>query len=698
MSERSPIQRALLTIRQLKARLAELEADRAGPVAVVGMAVRMPGGAHDSTGLWELLSGTSDAFVPVPADRWAPEDFPELPPLAAFLDAPVDGIDRGFWGISPREAAEIDPQQRLLLELAWEALEHAQIPAESVRGTSAGVYVGCTGSDWAGLRRGYAELSEYSGTGTTGSLLANRVSYQLDLRGPSLTLDAACSSSLVSVHAAMRDLRSGTVDLALAGGVTLMLDPAPALIFARTGVLSADGRCRPFDAASDGFGRGEGAVVLALMRLEEAVAQGRPVVAVLHGSAVGQDGRGPGLTVPRASGHAEVARAALADAGKAATEVGFVEAHAAGSTLGDPIEVGALAGVYRREGVGWVGSVKGHVGHLEGACGIASLAKAIVAVANGTVPPQANLSRLSPTIELEGTGLSVPTVPTPWPEDAPLAAVHSYGYGGTNCHVVLGPPPASNAETQPRRLGLVLSAEAPAALVAQASALADRLDAGVDAADLCASWGTGRARLALTAVVEADEAEALGAALRQVTGPDEQEPPEWAWDSVRRVSLPTYPWQRECLRARLPPNAPVAVAPVVSTEPSGWSPGPVEGRAERITARVCARAAKVLGFEAPVDPTRPLAEHGFDSMMAITLTNLLAQDGLGVPVHAVMGGPSPLEIAGQALPSVAGGGIDPADIPEVWMPRNLALSHGVAFVVGAALAVLATVVTLRVVF
>ncbi|MFT5460596.1 MAG: acyl transferase domain-containing protein [Myxococcota bacterium] len=695
MTERSPIQRALLTIRQLKARVAELEVDRAGPIAVVGLGVRMPGGANDPDALWRLLCGTEDAFVEVPPDRWDADAFPELPRWGAFLDAPVDGFDREFWGISPREAAEVDPQQRLLLELAWEALEDAQLPADALRGSSTGVYVGCTGSDWAGLRQGYADLSEYSGTGTTGSLLANRISYHLDLRGPSLTLDAACSSSLVSVHAAVRDLRAGVVDTALAGGVTLMLDPGPALIFARTGVLSPHGRCRPFDAAADGFARGEGAALLTLMRLDDAIAQGRPIRAVIHGSAVGQDGHGPGLTVPSTAGQAAVARAALADAGVTAAEVGFVEAHAAGSTLGDPIEVAALTQVYRRDGPGgWLGSVKGHIGHLEGACGVASLVKAVLAVQHGQVPPQAGFERLSPTVELDGTGLAVPTVPTPWP-DAPLAAVHSYGYGGTNAHAIVGPPPASEAVTAPQRLALTVSARSDAAARALADALADQLDAGVDPADLCASWGTGRSVGLRGVQVEATDGPTLSAALRSAeVGPVEPSP--HAWETVRRVPLPTMPWQRQRLRSRPIPGAP---EPVLATAPSAdtWHAGPPEGRAERITARVCTRAAEVLGFDAPVDPTRPLAEHGFDSMMAITLANRLAADGLGVAVHAVMGGPSPLEIASQALPSVrGGGGIDPADIPEVWMPRNLALSHGVAFGVGAVVAAALTALVLSV--
>ncbi|WP_246018912.1 type I polyketide synthase [Saccharothrix australiensis] len=427
---------------------------RAAAVAVVGLSCRFPRGG-DPEEFWDLLASGGDAVGEVPEGRWeSVSGDPAVlgrrgggPRAGAFLDAVAD-FDAGFFGLSPREAAATDPQQRLVLELAWEALERAGIVPGSLRDTETGVYIGSLRDDYTTLlhARGAGAVTQHTNTGTHRGLIANRVSYFLGLRGPSATLDTAQSSSLVAVHAASQALLSGEVDLALAGGVTLNLTAEGALGAEAFGGLSPDGRCFTFDSRANGYVRGEGAAVVVLKTLERAEADGDRVLAVIRGSAVNNDGATPGLTVPSADAQAAVITTALRRAGVDPAEVQYVELHGTGTPVGDPVEAAALGAAYgaaRDGGPLRVGSVKTNIGHLEGAAGIAGLVKAVLAIERGRLPASLNFARPNPAIPFEELNIEVQRVTGPWPHpDRPrYAGVSSFGMGGTNCHVVLGPPP-----------------------------------------------------------------------------------------------------------------------------------------------------------------------------------------------------------------------------------------------------------------
>ncbi|MEO9221939.1 MAG: type I polyketide synthase, partial [Mycobacteriaceae bacterium] len=361
----------------------ESDAPYDGEVAIVGLAARLPGGVRSPERLWEVLSGGVDTITTVEPGRWAA--FAADPGQAAvlgrtndhggFLDD-VQGFDAEFFGIAPREAASMDPQQRLVLEVAWEALEHAGINVDDLKGSATGVYIGVSTHDYGMMTTAdLGGMDVWTATGAAGSIVANRLSYLLDLRGPSMTLDSACSSSLLAVHQAVRSLRSGEVDAALAGGVNLVLAPTTTVVFDQGGALSADGRCKAFDAAADGIARGEGAGVVVLTRLRDAERDGDEVLAVLAGSAVNSDGRSNGLMAPNPAAQADLLRLAYRDAGIHPNQVDYVEAHGTGTLLGDPIEAKALGAVL---GAGrdadsplLLGSAKTNFGHLEAAAGIA---------------------------------------------------------------------------------------------------------------------------------------------------------------------------------------------------------------------------------------------------------------------------------------------------------------------------------------
>ncbi|MFB0619443.1 type I polyketide synthase [Streptomyces sp. AGS-58] len=412
------------------------------PIAVVGLACRLPGAAGPSA-FWELLASGSSAVTDVPADRFPP------PARAAvrrggFLDA-VDAFDTAFFGVSPREAAAMDPQQRLVLELSWEALEDAGIVPASLRDSRTAMFVGTLRDDYTSLlyQRGDAAVTQHTMTGVNRGVIANRVSHHLGLRGPSLTVDAAQSSSLVAVHLACESLRSGESTAALAAGVNLNLLAEHTLTEERFGALSPDGVSYVFDARANGFVPGEGAGVVVLKPLSRAVADGDRVYGVILGSAVNNDGATPGLTVPSEEAQRQVLRAARTRAGVGADEVQYVELHGTGTPVGDPIEAAALGaelGAGRsRETALHVGSVKTNIGHLEGAAGIAGLIKTLLCIHHRTLPPSLNFATPNPAIPLAELGLTVRTRTGPWPRpDRPLVAgVSSFGMGGTNCHIVL---------------------------------------------------------------------------------------------------------------------------------------------------------------------------------------------------------------------------------------------------------------------
>ncbi|MER5970588.1 type I polyketide synthase [Streptomyces sp. NPDC002055] len=428
-------------------------------IAVVGMGCRLPGDVDAPDALWRLLVEGRDVVGEPPPERAelrAPDTPPPgrpgtpVPRRGGYL-RDVSGFDADFFGVSGREADVLDPQHRLLLEVAWEALEHAGMPPDRLGGTPTGVYVGLSYNDYMERLAGGPQELEGSILTNGHCVASGRISYLLGLQGPCVALDTACSSSLVALHLAYQALRTGECDTALAGGVTMMLRSRITQSFVRMGMLSPTGRCRTFDAAADGFVRGEGCGVVVLRRLSEAVRDGDRILAVVRGSAVNQDGRSDGLAAPSAAAQQALFREALAGAGVDPRDVGMIEAHGTGTPVGDPIEFASLAAVYGPGGNRCaLGSVKTNLGHLEPAAGITGLIKAVLCLRNALIPPNLHFSRWNPAIDPAGTRFFVPGEPTPWPapDTAPrLAAVSSFGFSGTNAHVVLeqAPEPRSRA-------------------------------------------------------------------------------------------------------------------------------------------------------------------------------------------------------------------------------------------------------------
>jgi len=454
----SAIKKAYLAIEKLQAKVESLEAARTEPIAIVGMGCRFPGAAGLDD-YWRLLRDGVDAIREVPPDRWDAEALHDPVPgtvgkmstrEGGFLDG-IDRFDPAFFGIAPREAMKMDPQQRLLLEVAWESLEHAGIPGRGLEGSDTGVFMGVCTNDYALLQaqRGYAEdLDSHYASGVAHSILTGRVSYLLGLRGPSVSVDTACSSSLVALHLACQALRSGDCRLALAGGVNIILVPDNQIAFSMASMMAPDGRCKTFDAAADGYVRGEGCGVVVLKSLTDAEADGDRVLAVVRGSAVNQDGASSGLTAPNGPAQQEVIREALKRAGVTPAQISYVEAHGTGTALGDPIEVQALGDVLCEgrsdENPLRIGSVKTNVGHLEAAAGVAGLIKVVLALRNEEVPPSLHFNEPNPLIPWQKyPQMEVAKEPGPWASPERLAGISSFGFSGTNAHVVVGEAPES---------------------------------------------------------------------------------------------------------------------------------------------------------------------------------------------------------------------------------------------------------------
>lgn len=466
------------------------------PIAIVGLGCRFPGGETPAE-FWRLLSRGESAVGEVPRERWDLAEWYDENSTApgkmstrwgGFLRA-IDGFDAGFFGIAPREALHMDPQQRLMLEVTWEALEDAGIVPRQLAGSSTGVFIGFGSLEYSltQLRRP-TTVDGYTQTGYYPCIIANRISYAFDFRGPSLSLDTACSSSLVAIQLACRSLRCGESTLALAGGVNLMIDPVTTVGFSKLSAMSPDGRCHTFDAAANGYVRGEGAGVLILKQLAAAQADGDHIYAVIRGEAVNQDGRTNGLTAPNRWSQEAVLRAAYRQAGVAPAEVQYVEAHGTGTLLGDPIEamaLGAVLGEGRSPGEKCaVGSLKTNIGHLEAAAGVASTIKVALSLQQRQIPPQLNFDTPNPHIPFEELPLRVQTALTPWPTSSrpPLAGISSFGFGGTNAHLVLEAAPeiavTADVESPARRRGrqlLPISARDPVALRELAGRYADLL-------------------------------------------------------------------------------------------------------------------------------------------------------------------------------------------------------------------------------
>lgn len=513
-------------IRALRARLA----DHSAPIAIIGAGCRFPAGASDLASFARTLRAGTDAVGRVPPDRWDADAFYD-----ADSDAPgkihtreaaclegIDQFDADFFGISPREAEHLDPQQRLLLEVAWSAFEDAAIPLDRLRGSRTGVFTGLMYGDYVvrALReRGIDGIGAYLGTGGTFSATAGRLAYALGLQGPTMAVDTACSSSLVSVHLACQALRNGECDLAIAGGVNALLTPEPSINLTKARMISPRGRCRTFDASADGYVRGEGCGLIVLKPLARARADGDRVLGVIRGSAVNQDGRSSGLTAPNRLAQQALLEAALATAGVAPADIGYVECHGTATPLGDPIEVAALREVLLRDRSAdhplAIGSVKTNFGHLEGAAGICGLLKALLVIRGAEVFPHLHLQTLNPRIRIDDVPLRIPTTASPWfTAGGPrLAGVSSFGFVGTNAHVILEAPPAEDVTAVPAPRSphvLTLSAASPEALRELATRQAEWLEAHpqADVASVARTLNTGRLhqahRLALVATDAAD--------------------------------------------------------------------------------------------------------------------------------------------------------------------------------------------------
>lgn len=657
-----------------------VQRDAREPIAIVGIGCRFPGGASSPAAFWRLLSGGVDAIAEVPPERWDAAAFYDPDPQApgkmstrwgGWLER-VDRFDAGFFGISPREAACMDPQQRLLLEVVWEALEDGGQVPEALAGTSTGVFVGLAGNDY-GLRQlgGRSAGDIFAGTGSALSIAANRLSYVLDLHGPSLVLDTACSSSLVAVLFACRSLWSGECPLAIAGGANVILSPWLSVSFSKAGVLAPDGRCKTFDARADGYVRSEGAAAVILKPLSRALADDDPVHAVILGGAVNQDGRSNGLMAPNGKAQEALLAQAYTSAGVVPGAVSYIEAHGIGTELGDLIEARALGAVLgtRREAENAcaVGSVKTGIGHLEAASGMAGLIKVALALRERTIPPSLHFTVPNPRIDFAGLGLRVAAAAEPLPGDGPVTAgVSAFGFGGTNAHLVLrtapdrprrAPLPESGGEA--RAFLVPLSARDPRALRDLAAAWRDMVssEGAPSLADLAYTAGARRShhehRLAVVCRSRQELGDRLDAFLRgapaaeSAAGPPFLEEaaalylaggaPDWAALAPRgeTVRLPLYPWQRE--RFWL--------------DESDQDEGPEE-RGEGSSAHLAAEVARVLRLSpGRIDPRVPLRRLGLDSLTAIELkNNLAARLGAMVPISRLLEGAT-LEDLTRMLPA-----------------------------------------------
>nr|WRX36518.1 hypothetical protein [Cystobacterineae bacterium] len=493
------------------------------PIAIIGAACRLPGGVDNLEAYWQLLADERIAATDVPADRFGPGHGA----FKAGLLREVDTFDPAFFRISPREAASLDPQQRLLLEVSWEALEQAGEDPTRLHESATGVFVGIGPNEYAERLENDADEASalYGATGNALSFTAGRLSFFLGLHGPSLAVDTACSSSLVALHLGCRSLRQGECDRALVGGVNVLVSPRNFVALSRMRALSPDGRCKTFSADADGYGRAEGCSVVVLKRLSDAQRDGDHILAVVRGTAVNHDGPSSGLTVPSGPAQQAVLRQALAQAGAAAADVDFVECHGTGTSLGDPIEVQALAAVYGQgrpsERPVMLGAVKANLGHLEPAAGLAGVLKVALALGHERIPAQPGLGALNPHLPWDALPVAVAREATSWTRGARprLAGVSSFGLSGTNAHVVLGEAPAVEAApAAPERSTelFVLSARTAEALDAQAARLAAHVEAHSEPGlgDVAFSLATTRAAMEHRLAVSATSREALCEALK----------------------------------------------------------------------------------------------------------------------------------------------------------------------------------------
>ncbi|HET8887419.1 MAG TPA: type I polyketide synthase [Candidatus Angelobacter sp.] len=517
------------------------QAELAEPIAIIGLACRFPGGAVNPEDYWRILRGGVDVITEVPSDRWNISDFYDANPEApgkmysrwgGFLDS-IDLFDAGYFGISPREAVALDPQQRLLLEVTVEALENAGQAPDPQNTSNSGVFVGImNNNDFVSVKKISSDLSRlnaHDSTGQATSAAAGRLSYALGFQGPSMAVDTACSSSLVAIHLACQSLRSKECRMAVAGGVNVILSPETTISFCKTRMLSPTGRCKTFDSRADGYVRGEGCGMIVLKRLSDAVRDKDNILALVRGSAVNQDGRSSSLTAPNGLAQQALLRQALSVAGIRPSEVDYIEAHGTGTALGDPIELEALGKVL---GEGrdashpfLVGSVKTNIGHLESAAGVAGLIKVILSLQNQEIPPHLHLQEVNPRISLNASNASIPTRLTPWARNGRprVAGVSSFGFVGTNAHVVVEEAPEVHGGKAPglrpvHRL-LALSArslEGLRELAGRYSRMLSRRSVDID--DLCYTANTGRVHHDVRAAITAASTDALREKLAKLSG------------------------------------------------------------------------------------------------------------------------------------------------------------------------------------
>jgi myxalamid-type polyketide synthase MxaB len=526
---------ALGTIRSLRQRVAALEGAAREPIAVIGIGCRFPGGVRTADDYWRVLQGGVDAIEDVPPDRWDNDAYydPDLEAAGkvctrrgGFIGA-KDVFDASFFRISPREAIYMDPQHRVMLEVAWEALEHANLPVDGLYGSDTGVFIGISSMDYSGLvADGVPEtmIEPSFGTGAAHSAASGRISYVLGLHGPCMSVDTACSSSLVAVQVACDSLRRGDCRLALVGGVNMMLSPFNHVVFSRAHMLAPDGRCKTFDDSADGYVRSEGAGMVVLKRLSDALADGNRILAVVRGTAVNQDGPSGGLTVPNGPAQQRVIRRALENAGLSPADVGYVEAHGTGTALGDPIEMNALGEVFRqshtRERPLFVGSAKTNLGHMEPAAGVGGLIKLILQLQRGLIAPHLHFEKPSHRIPWDELPIQVPTGLAPWPVhgNRRVGGVSSFGFTGTNAHVIVEEAPPVAAPIAQRRRSrhiLCLSAKTESALARVQAGYLDLLRGAERPVlgDVCHSAATGRShfehRLAVVCESREDAASKL---------------------------------------------------------------------------------------------------------------------------------------------------------------------------------------------
>ncbi|HVO48203.1 MAG TPA: type I polyketide synthase, partial [Steroidobacteraceae bacterium] len=524
-----------------------MQGSEARPVAIIGIGCRFPGHANSPEQFWRLLCAGVEAVAEIPRERFDIDLHYDPDPSrpgklyirrAGFADH-ADRFDAAFFGISPREALHMDPQQRMLLEVGWEALEDGGQTLERLAGSRTGVFVGISTHDFSDMVASPANahgIEAHTATGVAPSIAANRLSYVFDLRGPSIALDTACSSSLTAIHLACRSLALDECELALAGGVNLFLSAHSAVGLAKASMLSPDGRCRAFDSGANGFVRGEGAGLVVLKRFDAALRDGDRIYAMVRASAINQDGRTVGITVPSAQAQQAMLREALAAAGVAPRDVQYVEAHGTGTPVGDPIEAGAIGSVLSAgraaESPLYIGSVKTNIGHLEAAAGVAGIIKTALALKHRQIPPHLNFAQPNPAIPFDELRLQVPMTLQPWPqtEKRALAGVNSFGFGGANAHVLLEAAPSlpeepgsRAADAQPR--ALLLSARTPEALRERAARIAEFLsESGPDLDDVCYTCALRRShlehRLAVAGRTAVELRSALDSFLRQEAGPN----------------------------------------------------------------------------------------------------------------------------------------------------------------------------------